>query len=445
MVVILALLPSAALSVPNFVTYSGRLADGTGWNQSATVTITAAVYSCECAPSAVCTHKCSGDEATPIYEGKFIDVPLVDGYFTVQLGMCNAAGLCTSDPALATFPSELPPLAWLGLAVGSGAEIYPRVVIGSVPYALRAGEVAPTGGQSVVKAMKLALGYSDDPDSPKYLSDEGYLSYHRGDCPLGYTRDHTGTNAQYVVCKKGLDEMVKVGDFWIDRYEMSLWETPECGGALFGQSTTDAHDSGFGRNGSDVQKLLYGCSVGSIGPSRWLTWFQSQRACEASGKHLCSNAEWQVAAYGTPDPHSSDPGGDLEACNIWPDSKPKDATWAIAKATIMTGTASACISHVGAYDMVGNLWEWTSDWWGQGPDNINGAQAPNGEFYGDGYWNLVNALQNGSYSPESPAFSSAALRGGNWYREDLAGVYSIYLAHGPSYWTYSVGARCCIR
>jgi len=48
-----------------------------------------------------------------------------------------------------------------------------------------------------------------------------------GNCPRGFTYDSSET--QYVVCTRtfnnALDEVVKVGDYWIDRYEAS-W----CGG-----------------------------------------------------------------------------------------------------------------------------------------------------------------------------------------------------------------------
>jgi len=41
------------------------------------------------------------------------------------------------------------------------------------------------------------------------------------DCPPGYTRDTTAP-ASITVCKRGVDELVKVSSFWVDRYEMSI-------------------------------------------------------------------------------------------------------------------------------------------------------------------------------------------------------------------------------
>ena len=41
------------------------------------------------------------------------------------------------------------------------------------------------------------------------------------DCPPGYTKDTTAPSS-ITVCERGKDELVKVGDFWVDRYEVSL-------------------------------------------------------------------------------------------------------------------------------------------------------------------------------------------------------------------------------
>jgi|GEM_PF-4046085 len=132
------MLSSSAVAMPHFVSYSGRLSDGLLWGQSASITVTAAIYDCECDSSTICTHPCQAGEDEPIYRGEFPNVSVVDGYFTLQLGMCDEAGFCSPDPALAKFPSELPALAWLEISLNSGASALPRVPIGSVPYALHA-------------------------------------------------------------------------------------------------------------------------------------------------------------------------------------------------------------------------------------------------------------------------------------------------------------------
>ena len=55
------------------------------------------------------------------------------------------------------------------------------------------------------------------------------------DCPTGYTRDYTLTDR--ILCIKGADEMVKVGNFWIDWYEASIWSNADCTGQQYGSAS----------------------------------------------------------------------------------------------------------------------------------------------------------------------------------------------------------------
>ncbi len=407
------------------ITYSGRMTDGTGWGQSMVVDMT--FWLCD-SPSGA-TLGC-------LWSEEHQNVALQDGFFSVELG--------NSQP----LPQPLPPHLWLAASVDGTSELSPWVKVGAVPYALQAREVAPeASSQSVLKAMKLALGYSDNPSDPNYLSDAAFISHQRGECPIGYARDSTGDNANYVVCKKGLDEIVKVGDFWIDRYEMSVWENADCSGSSFGSpagcASTDGCDDyppTFPKNG-EWTTPLFACSTAGVAPSRSLTWFQAQAACEASGKHLCTNAEWQGAARGTPDPHTTDPGGDKEHCNIWEGSKPVGRVWATTGHTVITQGGALCVSRYGAYDMVGNLWEWTSDWAGQGPDSPTTHNPSDGSFKGDAAYNVDIA----EYNSEDGVFQAAISRGGGHLSHVTAGIFAQNLQYAPSYSFASLGARCCLR
>ena len=252
------------------------------------------------------------------------------------------------------------------------------------------------------------------------------------DCPPGYTKSTTVT--AYTLCTRGKDEMVKVGDFWVDRYEMSVVDATsfnggKCDGTgtVYGSGGSDNFPATYPDSGN-YSVALYACSRSGNVPSRVMTWFQAQQACVAAGKQLCANGQWQAAAAGTPD--------DSASCNVSTSAPEK------------TGARPKCLSNRGAYDMVGNLWEWV-DMWGQaGKVNTSfssGAKAtpwPSG--YGDGQdgtWNLNGEAHDGSkWTTGLPA---AALRGGGWNNGPGAGVFAVYLYGGPSRWDTPDGARCC--
>ena len=116
------------------------------------------------------------------------------------------------------------------------------------------------------------------------------------------------------------------------------------------------------------------------------------------------------------------------------------------------GGGDSCISLWGAEDMIGNLWEWTSDWWqaGRGWDAGfgDGAYAdswPDGysSDNADGTWNLDGRAYNGySWMNGLPA---AGLRGGYWSNGTQAGAFALSLNYAPSNSDYYIGFRCAAR
>jgi hypothetical protein len=91
---------------------------------------------------------------------------------------------------------------------------------------------------------------------------------------------------------------------------------------------------------------VYAVSIRGVLPAGRITWFQALAAARNSFKRLPTNAEWQAAALGTPDPGSDNGTTD---CNTTTNS------------VSATGARSSCVSDVGAFDMVGNVWEWVAD------------------------------------------------------------------------------------
>ncbi|MDD5307649.1 MAG: hypothetical protein PHU25_10055 [Deltaproteobacteria bacterium] len=269
-------------------------------------------------------------------------------------------------------------------------------------------------------------------------------SYWLPECPEGYARNTTcGTCGQIVLCEKDMgggkiDRMVKVGNFWIDKYEASIWETAACGGAQYGASSDD-FPAGFPDNGN-WSTPVYACSVTGVTPSRSMTWFQAQQACELAGKSLCTNEEWQAAAAGTYDTGGTESGAQ---CHI---ATGNSAPRATGLAGTTPGGTATCVSMWGAEDMIGNPWEFVA-WWGEGGmtwQAANGQEAAAvwGASYGsDSTWSVNGTAYNGT--AHTAGLPPAARRGGGWTSGSKAGAFAMALDYGPSGWDDSIGARCC--
>ena len=333
-------------------------------------------------------------------------------------------------------------------------------VLAGVIVATVAGAYAQTTYKKMVKgtpatAADVNQAHQDLADAIDKLQAEITKLKSDPDCPPGYTRSTTPTSI--TLCQKGKDEMVKVGSFWIDRYEASLVDSKtwnggkcegtggKCGTSSTGQCGAGANDDyppSFPDSGNWTSTRIYACSISGNMPSRKMTWFQAQQACLLAGKRLCTNGEWQGAAAGTSDPgkHNGAKGGKCNTDDIAPRK-----TGQAGK----IGNSAICISSWGAEDMIGNLWEWV-DLWGraggpwQGTTFVDGKKTyPWPASYGDGgdgTWNIGGRVRNVGWVNGAPA---AARRGGAFDGGSEAGSFTMALDLGPAYHDAKFGARCC--
>lgn len=252
------------------------------------------------------------------------------------------------------------------------------------------------------------------------------------ECPIRYARDRS--EASIIVCRRGLDEVVRVGSgtsaFWVDRYEASVWDSPDADGTQYGLLTRPVYPAAFPANGQGQNDhMLYAASVAGVLPSTGMTWFQAERSCRASGKRLLTTSEWFAAAAGTPD--SSDV--DQHPCNV-----------SSACPSRPTGSGRACASDWGAEDQNGNIIEWTSEWAGgitpsgASPGAVHEWPAEYGQ---DGVWNLNGlALPSGSIG-----LPVAIQRGGACGCGITSGVFAYSASSTPMYSDLmSIGFRCLI-
>lgn len=262
------------------------------------------------------------------------------------------------------------------------------------------------------------------------------------DCPTDYVRDAAET--RFVVCKQGVDQVVKVGTgssaFWIDRYEAGIYTDVSATGTQYGL-TGAPFPQLFPENGEypdadDVADTspfyLYAVSLPGRLPSAEVTWFQAQAACRLNGKRLPSGEEWLVASIGTRDPGESQ--GVAGTCLTNSDSR-------LAR---NTGAGGACVSVWGAEDMIGNVWEWTAEWYAA--PSANTASVPDAIWpqpYGeDKTYNIASVTRNGSGF--QVGFPSAAIRGGGYSNGAQAGRFGLHLDNAPSSKFVNIGFRCVI-
>ncbi len=162
-------------------------------------------------------------------------------------------------------------------------------------------------------------------------------------------------------------------------------------------------------------------------PWRTISREQAALVCARAGKRLPTANEWYQFAIGTPD---------TGECNT--------DTAGVRGA----GASAACVSAVGAFDAIGNVWEWTSD------DVIDG-QYQGRKLPTDGYVEQVSSegVATVTGSDASEAFGSdyfwsssdgayGLMRGGSYGSREDSGVYAVHARTLPTVAGPAIGFRC---
>jgi formylglycine-generating enzyme required for sulfatase activity len=265
------------------------------------------------------------------------------------------------------------------------------------------------------------------------------------DCPTGYEQNPALTGV--VVCRRALaggayEEVVRVGSgasaFWIDRYEASVWQNADASDAQYGGASDD-YPTSFPDSGQWTAPL-FARSIASRPPSAYITWFQAQAVCRLSGKRLPTGEEWIEAARGTPDPATPSDGADGRCVTGYTSSR-------------NTGARTGCQSVWGAQDMIGNIAEWTSEWFsgaGNGPTTpgnyVNSPRQPWPAGYNDDKTSNAFAFVGRIPGEDGGVVGmpAAAVRGGGFGGGVGAGIFNLDLSEGPTTWNSGIGFRCVI-
>jgi hypothetical protein len=237
-------------------------------------------------------------------------------------------------------------------------------------------------------------------------------------------------------------DSVQSGTVCMDKYEASVWYVPSSEKKLVTKirdgSVILADLTSVGAVAAGVVQLglapgdlsfhglcpitgnrcvdVYAVSIPGVVPAKGVTWFQAAAAARNSLKRLPTNQEWQVAALGTPDTGGADDGS--TTCKT--DSS----------GLVVTGSRNRCVSDVGAFDMVGNVWELVGDW----GDLADGCQDN---------W-VLGTDDKSCFSGPGSAFANvpgAVFRGGGANDFGQAGVFAVYAFDTPTLGTFG-GFRC---
>src|SRR5262245_30976232 len=168
--------------------------------------------------------------------------------------------------------------------------------------------------------------------------------------------------------------------FYIDKYEVTNARFQQFVQATGYRTQAEREGGGKIRTGAktwaDVPDATWraprgkGSSIAGLEahPVVQVSWHDAKAYCTWAGKRLPTEAEWEKAARGT-DGRLYPWGNEFDGTRVnfcdrncpfeWKDAAVDDGF----RSTAPVGSYEAGKSPYGAYDMVGNVWEWVADWY----------------------------------------------------------------------------------
>jgi serine/threonine-protein kinase len=230
------------------------------------------------------------------------------------------------------------------------------------------------------------------------------------DYPIGTARVEVPAGSFLMGSEAGaVDERpvhrVSGSAFVMDRYEVTNARYAACVQA--GDCSEPALASSFTR------PAYFGAADYNDYPVIHVSWGQAASFCAWAGGRLPTEAEWERAARGTADSRTY-PWGDSA-----PDCTKANLAGCVGD-TDRVGRRPAGQSPYGVFDMAGNVWEWTADWYEAGFYSRSPSQDPTGPDMGH----------------------LKVMRGGCWVSGGSSLRATCRKAELPSLWAPNVGFRC---
>ncbi|WP_437285469.1 SUMF1/EgtB/PvdO family nonheme iron enzyme [Sorangium sp. So ce406] len=221
---------------------------------------------------------------------------------------------------------------------------------------------------------------------------------------------------------------VTLDTFCIDVHEVTAGDYKACSdkGECKRPPTTPDFPKQDGVSAAEHQKTLTAlaelCTFGkpelAKHPINCVPWSLADAYCEVHGKRLPTEAEWEYAARGSDGrrfPWGDEPGDQtfMNACGIectaWEKARGLRPTTRMYDAddgffgTAPVGSFPKGKTKFGADDVVGNVWEWTADWFETYKDEeqVNPKGAPAGDR---------KAIRGGGYNGGVPLWLNPAFR-----------------------------------
>ena len=157
--------------------------------------------------------------------------------------------------------------------------------------------------------------------------------------------------AQGTFTDESLQRSHHVGAFCMDKTEVTVSAYRRCVQAGACEIPATSTGSNYDKSGRDQH------------PVNEISWFDAKAYCEFAGKRLPSEWEWEWAARGRDAgrvyPWGNSPEPSCERAVMDDDGGSgcgQDRTWPV-------GSKPAGKSRDGLFDVAGNVWEWTADWY----------------------------------------------------------------------------------